>query len=162
MFTDEILQLSEKILHEAKSKNIKISCAESCTGGLVGAALTEIAGSSEIFNGSAVVYSNEAKNKILNVSQDILNNFGAVSSECAVSMAEGSRKIYNSHFAISLTGIAGPDGGSELKPVGTVWFGISSDKKESYAVKKIFSGDRAEIRESAVKFALNKILEEMK
>ena len=147
------MSLAEAVLHEAKTHNAKISCAESCTGGLIGAALTDIAGSSESFNGSAVTYSNEAKSKILGVKSETLKNFGAVSQECALEMAEGARKIYDSDFAVSVTGIAGPDGGSESKPVGLVYFGLASREK-SAAFKKILPGNRNEIRTRTVRFAL--------
>ncbi|MBQ7593100.1 MAG: CinA family protein [Synergistaceae bacterium] len=148
--------LAEAILNEARIKHVKISCAESCTGGLVGAALTEIAGSSDVFNGSAVTYSNEAKHKILGVKNETLANFGAVSEECAREMASGAREIYDADFSVSITGIAGPDGGSELKPVGTVWFGLAS-KEKTFAIMKRFSGNRQEVREQAVKFALSEL-----
>ncbi len=145
--------LAEALLMEARMKDVKISCAESCTGGLVGASLTEIAGSSDVFNGSAVTYSNEAKHKILGVKNETLANFGAVSEECACEMASGARKIYDADFAVSITGIAGPDGGSKLKPVGTVWFGLA-DKKSSGAFMKKLPGNRDEVRIRAVRFAL--------
>lgn len=155
------MELAEKILSEAKIKGVKISCAESCTGGLVGAALTEIPGSSEIFNGSAVTYSNEAKKKILGVSEETLKNFGAVSEQCAKEMAEGSLKIYDSDFAVSITGIAGPDGGTELKPVGTVCFGIAS-KNSTETFTKFFPGNRQEVREKSVNFILNELLKKIR
>lgn len=155
------LEIAKLLLNEAKLQHKKISCAESCTGGLIAATLTEIPGSSEVFNGSAVVYSNQAKNKILGVSNEILNNFGAVSEECALAMCEGALKIYDSDFAVSVTGIAGPDGGTDLKPVGTVWFGFASHEKK-FAIKKLFSGNRREIREATVEFALNELLHTIK
>jgi len=155
------MELAEKILSEAKIKGVKISCAESCTGGLVGAALTEIPGSSEIFNGSAVTYSNEAKKKILGVSEETLKNFGAVSEQCAKEMAEGSLKIFNSDFAVSITGIAGPDGGTELKPVGTVCFGIAS-KNSTETFTKFFPGNRQEVREKSVNFILTELLKKIR
>ena len=136
-------EIAKLLLNEAKLQHKKISCAESCTGGLIAATLTEIPGSSEVFNGSAVVYSNQAKNKILGVSNEILNNFGAVSEECALAMCEGALRIYDS------------------KPVGTVWFGFASHEKK-FAIKKLFSGNRHEIRESTVEFALNELLHTIK
>ena len=154
------MEIAEKILSEAKIKGVKISCAESCTGGLVGAVLTEIPGSSEIFNGSAVTYSNEAKIKILGVSVETLKNYGAVSEQCAKEMAEGSLKIYNSDFAVSITGIAGPDGGTKLKPVGTVCFGIAS-KISTETFTKFFPGSRQEVREKSVNFILTELLKEL-
>ena len=153
------MSIAEAVLFEAREKKLKISCAESCTGGLAGAALTEIPGSSESFNGSAVTYSNEAKIKILGVNENTLANFGAVSEQCAYEMAEGSLKVYDSDFAISTTGIAGPDGGTELKPVGTVCFGIASrNQNKTKTFTKIFPGNRAEIRNRAVRFILAELL----
>ena len=150
-----------EILKTAKEKKLKIACAESCTGGLVGAALTELPGSSEIFNGSAVAYSNEAKKNILGVKENTLKNFGAVSEQCALEMAQGALKIYDSDIAVSITGIAGPDGGSELKPVGPVCFGVAS-KNEAKTFTEKFTGSRADIRNEAVNFALEKILKEIR
>ena len=153
--------IAEAVLIEAINKKLKISCAESCTGGLVGAALTEIPGSSESFNGSVVTYSNEAKIKILGVREDTLKNFGAVSEQCAREMSEGSLKIYDSDFAISTTGIAGPDGGTELKPVGTVCFGIASRNKTKTCTVR-FPGNRQEIRTRAVRFILAELYKTLK
>ncbi|MBQ7733164.1 MAG: nicotinamide-nucleotide amidohydrolase family protein [Synergistaceae bacterium] len=145
--------LAEAVLYEAKIKRVKISCSESCTGGLVGAALTDIAGSSESFMGSAVTYSNEAKQTILGVDENILADFGAVSEQCALSMARGSLRVYGSDYAVSITGIAGPDGGTDSKPVGTVWFGVAS-RESARAFMKVLPGSRGEIRTRAVRFAL--------
>ena len=155
------MSIAEAVLFEAKAKGVKVSCAESCTGGLVGASLTDIAGSSEVFNGSAVTYSNEAKMKILNVREDTLKKFGAVSEQCAAEMAEGALKAYDSDFAVSTTGIAGPDGGTELKPVGTVCFGVAS-KAGTKTFTKHFPGDRSEVRLRAVRFALSELWKEIK
>ena len=157
----KISEIAVAVLNAAKIKNAKISCAESCTGGLAGAALTEIPGSSENFNGSAVTYSNEAKMKILSVSEETLKNFGAVSEQCALEMAEGALRIYDSDFAVSITGIAGPDGGTESKPVGTVCFGAASKNGTETFTEK-FSGSRSEVREKSVKFALGILLKELK
>ena len=145
---------AEAVLYESCMKDIKIACAESCTGGMVASALTDIAGSSQVFNGSCVTYSNEAKMKILGVKDETLKAHGAVSSECAIEMAEGALRVYNSDYAVSTTGIAGPDGGSESKPVGTVWFGLASRKGESHSFMKILPGNRGEVRTRAVRFAL--------
>lgn len=139
----------EKVIRKALHNGLKLSFAESCTGGMVAALFTEIPGVSEIFMGSAVTYSNEAKKNILGVTDETLTKQGAVSAECAEEMALGSRKIYNSDIAMSITGIAGPDGGTEVKPVGTVWFGYS-DEKETYSFKKEFIGSREQIRSASV------------
>ena len=153
--------LADGVLIEARRKGVHIACAESCTGGLVGGALTDIAGSSDVFNGSAVTYSNEAKQKILGVKSETLAKFGAVSSECAVEMAEGARRIYGADYAVSITGIAGPDGGSESKPVGTVWFGIAG-KNSVRSVMKRLPGNREEVRTRAVRFALAELWKEIR
>ena len=111
--------------------------------------------------GSAVTYSNEAKHNILGVSQETLDTYGAVSAECAEEMARGSRRIYNSDVAMSITGIAGPDGGTPEKPVGTVWFGYA-DKSRVYSFKKEFKGSREQVRNSSVKQILFTLSEEFK
>lgn len=145
--------LAEAVLYEARYRGVKVACAESCTGGLIGAALTDIAGSSDVFAGSAVTYSNEAKRNILGVRDETLREHGAVSEECACEMAGGALRIYGADYAVSVTGIAGPDGGSEGKPVGTVWFGFASDRGTRAVMRKL-SGNRGEIRTRTVQFAL--------
>ncbi len=154
-------ELARKIVAEAALKGVTVSLAESCTGGLVAASLTDISGSSKIFRGSAVTYSNEAKRDILGIDAQIIEEYGAVSSQCAEKMAEGSRKAFVSDIALSITGIAGPDGGSKDKPVGTVWFGIS-EENETFSFKKKFIGDRAEIRGLALNQALVSLLERIR
>ena len=141
--------LAEGVFMEAKKRGIALSCAESCTGGLVGAALTECPGSSEVFLGSAVCYSNTAKKSILSVSEQILESFGAVSSQCALSMARGAREIYGSDLSLSVTGIAGPGGGSEEKPVGTVWYGTDGFGIEEATMRR-FTGNRTAVRTRAL------------
>lgn len=150
--------LAERLIEEAASRNMTISLAESCTGGMIAGSVTDVPGASKVFLGSAVTYSNEAKIDILGVDPGIINDHGAVSSQCAEKMAEGARKIFKSEIALSVTGIAGPDGGSKEKPVGTVWFGISYNEA-TYTFKKQFSGERALIRNSAVETALKALLE---
>lgn len=157
---DEIKVLAEQLVKKATAKKITMAFAESCTGGMIGAAVTEIAGASNVFLGSAVTYSNNAKHNILGVSREVLDQYGAVSRECALMMATAARKIYNSDFAVSVTGVAGPDGGTKEKPVGTVWFGCSSNKKE-YSFICHFDGDREDVRIATVKKALLVIIEEM-
>lgn len=157
-FTGSVLpegskSIADAVLIEARAKGVKVACAESCTGGLIGGALTEIAGSSDVFNGSAVTYSNEAKRAVLGVRNETLSAYGAVSSECAREMAEGARRIYCADYAVSVTGIAGPDGGSEAKPVGTVWFGVAG-REGTRSVMRRLPGKREEVRTRAVRFAL--------
>ena len=117
---------ARRVVLVASQRHRTLSFAESCTGGLLSAILTDIPGVSSVFNGSIVSYSNQVKRSLLNVPEDILINQGAVSRECSLQMALGARSALKSDYAWSITGIAGPSGGSEDKPVGTVWIGVSS------------------------------------
>ena len=136
-----------------KARGLTCATAESCTGGGVGNAITAVPGSSAVFAGGIISYSNEVKRDVLGVSADILQNVGAVSSETAAQMAEGARRLLKTDLAVSLTGIAGPDGGSDEKPVGLVWFGLAT--KDGVRTEKcIFRGDRAQVRAQAVTHAL--------
>ena len=136
-----------------KAQGLSCATAESCTGGGVGSAITAVPGSSAVFAGGVISYSNDVKRDVLGVSADILRNVGAVSSETAAQMAEGARRLLKTDLAVSLTGIAGPDGGSEEKPVGLVWFGLAT--KDGVRTEKcIFRGDRAQVRAQAVTHAL--------
>ena len=136
-----------------KARGLTCATAESCTGGGVGSAITAVPGSSAVFAGGIISYSNEVKRDVLGVSADILQNVGAVSSETAAQMAEGARRLLKTNLAVSLTGIAGPDGGSDEKPVGLVWFGLAT-KDAVRTEKAIFRGDRAKVREQAIIHAL--------
>jgi nicotinamide-nucleotide amidase len=131
-----------------------VATAESCTGGLIARRLTELPGSSKYFLEGAVTYSNEAKVRTLGVAREVLERFGAVSSETAEAMAAGMRERAGSDYAISVTGIAGPDGGSDEKPVGTVWFGLA-DVTGVKTVKVVFPGDRYLIRWRSSQTALD-------
>jgi nicotinamide-nucleotide amidase len=119
---EELVALARRVVDENRAAGRRIATAESCTGGLVAAALTEIAGSSDVFDRSFITYSNEAKMEMLGVSDDILATLGAVSEATAWAMASGALKRSNADVAIAISGIAGPGGGSEKKPVGTVVF----------------------------------------
>ena len=118
----ELVAKAREVIEANRAAGRRIAVAESCTGGLVGAALTEIPGSSDVFEASFVTYSNEAKMKVLSVALDVLETFGSVSIATAWAMAQGALNKAESDVAVSITGIAGPDGGSEKKPVGTVVF----------------------------------------
>lgn len=118
----KLVDAARNVLEANRAAGRKIAVAESCTGGLVSAALTEIPGSSDVFEAGFVTYSNEAKTEVLKVSTDVLETFGSVSIAVAWSMAQGALKRSNADVAVAITGIAGPDGGSEKKPVGTVVF----------------------------------------
>lgn len=147
------MTVAEKLVELLKARGLTVATAESCTGGGVGFAITSVAGSSAVFAGGVISYSNEVKANVLGVSREDLNRVGAVSAEVAAQMAVGVRKLLGTDLAVSLTGIAGPDGGSEEKPVGLVWFGLASEK-DVRAEKAIFRGDRARVRELAVTHAL--------
>lgn len=129
-----------------------VSTAESCTGGLVAARITSVSGASEAFKYGAVTYCNEAKNKILGVKKETLDSFGAVSAETAAEMAAGVRKIMNAEIGVSVTGLAGPNGG-EGKPVGLVYVAVNSDNY-SEVTENHFSGDRISVRNQAADKAL--------
>jgi len=139
-------ELIGKIL---KEKKLKIAIAESCTGGLACKLITDIPGSSEYFQGGFITYSNILKKRILKVPKTILRKYGAVSEEVAIYMAKGAKKYGKADISLSFTGIAGPTGGSEEKPVGLVWIGIGLPKNKYKAFKFTFSGDRQTIRERA-------------
>ena len=144
---------AESVIARATSKGYRLTCAESCTGGLLAGALTAVAGASACFLGGVVSYDNRIKNRILGVPEETLNRVGAVSSECAAAMAEGVRRLMQADFAVSITGIAGPGGGTPDKPVGLVHFGLATPTRTE-TFKRIFSGDRAAVRQQAVAFAL--------
>lgn len=141
-------------------RNQTLSVAESCTGGLIGMRLTEVPGSSAYFTEGAVTYSNEAKMRTLNVTEETLIDHGAVSAETAEAMALGMRLKAGTDYAISVTGIAGPDGGSKEKPVGTVFIGYSSSERTK-SVKLVFPGDRELIRWRSSQAALDYLRRQM-
>lgn len=122
MLPDDIIALAERVVAENRAAGRKIALAESCTGGLVAAALTEIPGSSQVLDRGFVTYSNAAKMQSLGVASDILETFGAVSIACVWAMAQGALAHSDADVAVAISGVAGPDGGTELKPVGTVVF----------------------------------------
>jgi len=132
---------------------LTLACAESCTGGLASAAITGKPGSSNYFLGGIVAYSNAAKSSLLHVDADTINKKGAVSEETALAMARGAAAVFKADCAFSITGIAGPDGGSPEKPVGTVWFGFFICDT-IHAECMLFPGDRTAVRVEAVNFAL--------
>ena len=137
-----------------------IATAESCTGGMVSAAITSVSGASEVFDGTVVSYANEIKHRVLGVKSETLESVGAVSEECAREMAEGVRALMKADIGVSLTGIAGPGGGTPEKPVGTVYLGIS-DGDGTYAIRLSLSGDRDTVRKESVKAALNEAYRRM-
>ena len=154
MYSDEDDTLETCIGKLLKGTGRTISTAESCTGGSIAALLTSVAGSSEYFLGSVVSYANSVKAGVLGVDEKIIEEHGAVSSECVAAMAEGVRKLTGSDFSIATSGIAGPGGGSDAKPVGLVWIGVSSHKStETFSM--VFKGDRKRNIERFAANALN-------
>lgn len=150
--------LPEYLLQKAREKKITLSCAESCTGGLVSSLFTDVSGCSDVFLGSAVTYSNQAKEQILDVSAATLSEHGAVSEPVVRQMADGARRIYGSDFALSFSGVAGPSGGSREKPVGTVAIGLSTPR-ETVSYLHHFKGDRILLKERFAKRGLFYLLE---
>ena len=149
--------LTKTLAQMLLSRNWTVSLAESCTGGLVCATLTELAGSSEWFERGYITYSNEAKTECLDVPAELIESHGAVSEPVAKAMAEGARINSGSNVAISITGVAGPSGGSAEKPVGTVCFGWSTENQALTKTMK-FMGDRQMIRQQATEFALAELI----
>lgn len=140
-----------------KANKQTITVAESCTGGLVASMITKISGSSEIFDGSIVTYSNKIKNQELKVKNETLEKFGAVSCEVVNEMLEGVIKKFNANFAIAISGIAGPNGGSKNKPVGTIVIGIADANHHKIVHVYNFIGSREEIQIQAAKVSLKEI-----
>lgn len=135
-----------------------VAVAESCTGGLLGAELTRQAGSSAYFKGGILAYCNELKASLLNVPQEVLQEHGAVSAECAAAMAEGARRQAESDWALSVTGIAGPGGATLDKPVGLVYLGLAGPQT-TQTKRCLFQGDRDQIRQQSVQAALQLLRE---
>ncbi|MEA1071157.1 CinA family protein [Sphingomonas sp. LY160] len=163
LLPDDVVDLARKVIDSNRAAGRTIAVAESCTGGLVSAALTEIAGSSAVFVAGYVTYSNEAKQGMLKVGRDVIETFGAVSVATAWAMARGALDASGADVAVSITGIAGPDGGSDRKPVGTVVFARaarSDGPDDTMADQKLFdaSGGRSDIRRQATLCALELLL----
>ena len=148
---------AEKLVKVLTEKKLTCATAESCTGGGVGYAITSVSGASTVFWGGVISYDNSVKRDVLGVPAEILETKGAVSPECASAMADGVRQRMGTDLAVSITGIAGPGGGTAEKPVGLVWFGVASTSGVR-AEKMIFSGDRDVVRSSAIEHALQLLL----
>lgn len=162
ILSDDVVALAERVVRENAATGRMIAVAESCTGGLVCAALTEIPGSSAVLDRGFVTYSNEAKRQLLGVSDDIIEAFGAVSPATAWAMAQGALSRSDADVAVAISGVAGPDGGSELKPVGTVVFACArrgESVEDVNAEQRLLDGkDRGEIRRQATLVALELLL----
>ena len=155
MTDSELMQLSEKVGRALQAQGATVTTAESCTGGWIAKAITDIAGSSAWFERGFVTYSNEAKSQMIGVSEATLRDNGAVSEPVVVEMAIGALRAARADYAISVSGVAGPDGGSVEKPVGTVWFGVASVSGQGATRRECFAGDREAVRRQATAYALN-------
>lgn len=154
---DQIQQLFKLL----KEKKATFGAAESCTGGQFSAKITKVPGSSEFFLGSVISYANSVKENVLKVPEIDLKNHGAVSQVVAEKMSRNVRELLNCTYSVSITGIAGPGGGSQTKPVGTVWFGISGLNFVKSEMKH-FTGDRSQVQEAAVNYALELLIRNIK
>ncbi len=153
IFTTDHLVLAARIIADAGAKGLRLATAESCTGGLISACLTEIAGSSAVFDRGFVTYSNQAKREVLGVEAALLERHGAVSEEVARAMAIGARHRAGVDLAVAVTGIAGPGGGSADKPVGLVHLALARDARTDHR-RAIFKGDRRAVRAATLGQAL--------
>jgi nicotinamide-nucleotide amidase len=150
--------LAEAVLGRHRRAGTKLATAESCTGGAIAAALTDIAGSSDVFERGFVVYSNEAKTELLGVPAALIAQHGAVSHEVAAAMAAGALAYSRADLAVSVTGIAGPGGGTPAKPVGLVYIGCARRGGAPAVERHVFAGDRAAVRAATVQRALELLL----
>jgi len=151
-------ELAEKIITQARQRGLTVATVESCTGGLIFAALTDVEGASAVMDRGFVTYSNQAKQEMVAVAPRIIETSGAVSQACAAAMATGGLRASGCDIALSVTGIAGPTGGSPEKPVGLVWMSVAKKQGPVQTQKFLFSGSRAEIRQAAILQGLNMIL----
>lgn len=155
MFPNELLSKAEKVLENYRGAGLKLVTAESCTGGLIGACLTEIAGSSDAVEQGFITYSNKSKTDLLGVSANLIRKHGAVSAEVVRAMAEGAIERSNADAAVAVTGIAGPSGGTEEKPIGLVFVGAARRGEKPLTEHHVFPGDRHEVRLATVGAALD-------
>lgn len=164
ILSDQLVALARRVIEENRAAGRRIAVAESCTGGLVSSALTETPGSSDVFEGGFVTYSNAMKTNLLKVSEEVIDTFGAVSIATAWAMAQGVLKISDVDIAVAITGIAGPDGGTEQKPVGTVVFATAerdASPDKVVADTQLFENNgRAGVRLQAALCALELLLPE--
>lgn len=162
-FPDHLVSLAEGVIHDARKKGLRIVSAESCTGGLIMGCLTEIPGSSDVVDRGYISYSYEGKIEDLGVDRALLEKSGAVSGEIAEQMARGALKASKADIAVSATGIAGPGGATETKPVGLVYIGIANGRTgHAFSLKNMFGGDRTAVRLETVETALTAIRKEIK
>src|SRR5438477_9565681 len=160
MFSLEIVTLARLLVDEARERSLRIVTAESCTGGLVAGAICQVAGASDVFERGFVTYSNRAKQEMLGVPGDLIADLGAVSEPVARMMAEGALENSNAHVAVAVTGIAGPGGGTPMKPVGTVHFAVARANRSVVHRHERFDGETREaVQLAAVRTALEMLRE---
>ncbi|HVY33845.1 MAG TPA: CinA family protein [Caulobacteraceae bacterium] len=163
MFPQDIQDLAVEVLNAARKAGLTVATAESCTGGLVAGALTAIPGSSDVFDRGFVTYSNEAKSQMLGVPAGLIDLHGAVSAEVAVAMAEGAMKASGAGLTVAVTGIAGPGGGSEAKPVGLVHFAVArTDRPAPHREMRFGDIGREAVRLASVRVAFEMLLEALR
>jgi nicotinamide-nucleotide amidase len=153
-------QIIQSVLEKLRARKETLTFAESCTGGLLSSQVTSLPGVSDVFMGSVVTYSNRMKRELVGVEASVLSTMGAVSRPVALQMARGAKALTHTHWAVSITGIAGPTGGTDTKPVGTVCFAIVGPGFE-WSSKELFAGGRTQVQQASAEFAiqsLNKIL----
>ena len=157
----DLLNQAKAVIETAKAQGRTLAVAESCTGGLIGGCLTAVPGSSSVFLCGFSTYSNSAKSAVLGVPRDAIEAYGAVSDVVAAAMAEGAMAHGMSDLAVSVTGIAGPDGGTKDKPVGLVYLGIAERDRDARVKRYVFAGTRADIRRATVASALEMVHERL-
>jgi len=155
------LKKTKAVIKLLKKKKLRISFAESCTGGLLSSSIASISGSSNVFDMGLVTYSNKAKNKILKISNQIIKKYGSVSEQCCLAMVDNLSKLSKSQICVSITGIAGPNGGTKQKPIGLVFIGIKINKKIKINKYKFKYKKRTSIQNISVQKALSLILREI-
>jgi len=148
----------EKIIQRLTEQKQTITFAESCTGGRIAAAFTAVSGASAVLDGSVISYSNDIKHTWLGVDKEVLENFGAVSAQCVTQMLEGIKNLSGADYALAVSGIAGPTGGTKEKPVGTVYIGLQTPFSQE-VFQCFFHGDRESIQEQSTTFAIEKLEE---
>ena len=157
LVSDDGRSIEQVVVDQLIEKNMKLALAESCTGGLISSRVTDVSGASQIFTHGFITYANEAKRDVLGVYQALLDTHGAVSQEVAEAMAEGALKVSGSDLALSVTGVAGPSGGTDEKPVGTVWLALAAKGQVTQSVKAFYPRDRATIKAMVSQKALDMI-----
>jgi nicotinamide-nucleotide amidase len=158
----DLIDLAKEVLNAAKARKKRLVTVESCTGGLLGACLTANAGSSEVLDCGFVTYSNESKSRLLGVPRDAIASFGAVSDVVASAMAEGALAQTDADMAVSITGIAGPGGGTKEKPVGLVYMALAQTNRDALVKRYVFAGTRNDVRRAAVGAAMELFLSALK